>query len=184
MKYFNVKNMKRIVVLTTILFLLISCSSVGKVKKHKSPSKHYKKTYKKPRKKRAKINSQKRYYKPKALDKVIEKYWGTPYRFGGMSRRGFDCSGFIKTIFYEVYKIKLPRSSKIQYKTGYYVSKRNLKYGDLIFFNTSGRGVSHVGVYIGNNKFAHASSSKGVTVSNLSNVYYKKRYYGARRVLK
>lgn len=118
------------------------------------------------------------------FDELIEKYWGIPYRYGGNGKSGFDCSGFVMKLVEEAWSIKLPRSSSEQYTRGRYVSKNNLRYGDLVFFNTSGDGVSHVGIYLGNSKFAHASEIKGVTISNMDNDYYKKRYIGARRLYK
>lgn len=119
-------------------------------------------------------------------DKIIataKKYIGVPYVWGGESPSGFDCSGFVQYVF-KVHGISLNRTTETQYKHGSYVSKSNLKPGDLVFFqNTYRAGISHVGIYIGNGQFIHASSSKGVTISNLSSSYYTSHYYGARRVL-
>ena len=119
-------------------------------------------------------------------DKIIataKKYIGVPYVWGGESPSGFDCSGFVQYVF-KVHGISLNRTTETQYKHGSYVSKSNLKPGDLVFFqNTYRAGISHVGIYIGNGQFIHASSSKGVTISNLSSSYYTTHYYGARRIL-
>jgi cell wall-associated NlpC family hydrolase len=119
-------------------------------------------------------------------DKIIataKKYIGVPYVWGGESPSGFDCSGFVQYVF-KVHGISLNRTTETQYKHGSYVSKSNLKPGDLVFFqNTYRAGISHVGIYIGNGQFIHASSSKGVTISNLSSSYYTSHYYGARRIL-
>ena len=119
-------------------------------------------------------------------DKIIataKKYIGVPYVWGGESPSGFDCSGFVQYVF-KVHGISLNRTTETQYKHGSYVSKSNLKPGDLLFFqNTYRAGISHVGIYIGNGQFIHASSSKGVTISNLSSSYYTSHYYGARRIL-
>jgi len=115
-----------------------------------------------------------------SLNKAVQKVVGTPYKYGGTTTAGFDCSGFVRHI-YSQYGIKLPRTSKEQSKAGTFVKKAELKPGDLVFFNTSGRGVSHAGIYIGDGKFAHASSSKGVTITKLSDSYYAKRYVTARR---
>ncbi|APD06655.1 putative endopeptidase [Flavobacteriaceae bacterium UJ101] len=114
-------------------------------------------------------------------------YLGTPYRYGGMSRSGIDCSAFVQKSF-GPHDISLPRVSRDQAKKGHYVSKSQLEKGDLVFFATQGGGrVSHVGIIItpdGNNSsFIHASSSKGVTVSKLSNSYWSKRYLQARRII-
>lgn len=119
-------------------------------------------------------------------DKIVataKKYIGVPYVWGGESPSGFDCSGFVQYVF-KAHGISLNRTCETQYKHGSYVSKSNLKPGDLVFFqNTYKAGISHVGIYIGNGKFIHSSSSKGVTISNLSSSYYTSHYYGARRIL-
>jgi len=108
---------------------------------------------------------------------------GVKYRYGGATPTGFDCSGYVMYV-YNRHGIKLPRTADIQFKAGKSIKgKKDLKPGDLVFFETYEKGASHVGIYQGNDKFIHASSSRGVTVSGLSEAYYSKRYLGARRVL-
>ncbi|QJD87314.1 C40 family peptidase [Cohnella herbarum] len=116
------------------------------------------------------------------LNKAIDEVVGTPYKWGGTTTSGFDCSGFILYIFNQ-YETKLPRTSSSQSKIGEKVEKDDLRLGDLVFFNTSGKGVSHAGIYVGDGQFAHSSSSKGVRISKLSDKYYAKRYVTARRVV-
>ncbi|WP_310551135.1 C40 family peptidase [Paenibacillus glufosinatiresistens] len=116
------------------------------------------------------------------IESQVSEVIGTPYKYGGSTTTGFDCSGFILHIM-DNYKLDLPRTSQTQAKSGSYVAKENLRIGDLVFFNTNGRGISHAGIYMGENKFAHSSSSKGVTISSLSEGYYTNRYVTARRVL-
>lgn len=115
--------------------------------------------------------------------KLALQYKGKPYRYGGMSSRGFDCSGFTSYIYARLGK-RLPHNSAAQSKVGRPVSRSQLKQGDLVFFRTrGGRRVSHVGIYIGNNQFVHASSGRGrVRVDTLGSGYYHQRYVGARRV--
>lgn len=116
------------------------------------------------------------------MDSVISKTIGVAYKTGGTSTAGFDCSGFTKYVFKNV-GLTLPRTSKAQYSVGTAVSKSNLRSGDLVFFNTLGNGVSHVGIYVGNGKFAQSSSSRGVTITSLSQAYWANRYVGAKRVM-
>lgn len=113
------------------------------------------------------------------LTTTASQYIGTPYVYGGTTTRGFDCSGFTQRVFSDL-GIKLNRTSSAQYSQGTAVT--NLLPGDLVFFNTSGRGVSHVGIYIGNNQFIHSSTSKGVIISGLGENYWSKRYVGAKRI--
>lgn len=113
------------------------------------------------------------------MDTVISKTIGVAYKTGGTSTAGFDCSGFTKYVFKNV-GLTLPRTSKAQYSVGTAVSKSNLRSGDLVFFNTLGNGVSHVGIYVGNGKFAQSSSSRGVTITSLSQAYWANRYVGAK----
>lgn len=111
-------------------------------------------------------------------------YLGTRYRYGGSGSRGFDCSGFTMHI-YRKHGIYLPHNSSAQYRVGVPVARHELKPGDLVFFRTRGRGISHVGIYIGDGKFIHASSSRGrVRIDTLNSGYYQKRYVGARRVVR
>jgi len=116
------------------------------------------------------------------LDEAIDELIGTKYRSGGTTTSGFDCSGFTSYVFRQL-GIDLPRTSAQQSEVGSAVAKDDLREGDLVYFNTSGKGVSHIGIYVGNGKFAHSSSSKGVVISELSDDYYVKRYLGARRVM-
>ena len=112
-----------------------------------------------------------------------KKHLGTPYVWGGTTPKGFDCSGLVQYVFAQS-GIKLPRTTTEQYKIGTYVPKSNLQPGDLVFLqNTYRAGISHVGIYIGDGKMIHASSSKGVVISDLSGSYYTRHYYGARRVI-
>ncbi len=107
---------------------------------------------------------------------------GTVYRRGGTSRGGFDCSGFTRYV-YAKYGVSLPHSSAAQASRGVSVDKSQLQPGDLVFFQTGGRGISHVGIYIGNGNFVHAASrGRGVTVDSINSGYYSPRYRGARRV--
>jgi probable lipoprotein NlpC len=107
---------------------------------------------------------------------------GTPYRYGGSSKKGTDCSGFVTSVYNEVYGKQLQRSSKDMVKDVKYVSKKEMKAGDILFFKINGKSISHVGIYIADNKFIHASTKSGVVVNDLSQEYYVKTFYKAGRV--
>ncbi|WKW45790.1 NlpC/P60 family protein [Myroides sp. JBRI-B21084] len=113
--------------------------------------------------------------KNKELYNFIINWYGTPYKFGGNSKNGIDCSGFTNVLYNEIYKIQLPRISRdiaLNIKRKY---TNELNEGDLVFFSIGNSGtINHVGIYLQNNKFVHASSSKGVIISNLNDTYYAK----------
>ncbi|MFW0765696.1 NlpC/P60 family protein [Trabulsiella odontotermitis] len=115
------------------------------------------------------------------LMKQYAKWEGTPYQLGGHQRRGIDCSALMQEIFRGTKTIRLPRTTREQKQEGRHVRKRALRPGDLVFFKTSAR-TRHVGVYIGNDEFIHASQKVGVTISSLNNQYWETRYETARRV--
>lgn len=109
---------------------------------------------------------------------------GVPYRPGGDTKRGTDCSGFTQQLYKKVYHTKLPRSADQQKGKSSNVSKRNLREGDLVFFTSSrsGKKVAHVGIYLKNGKFVHASTSNGVIVSKLDEKYYTRNWMSGGRV--
>ena len=113
----------------------------------------------------------------------IISFLKVPYRYGGSTRDGIDCSAFTSLIFASVASVALPRSASEQYRVGDRIAKPRLRFGDLVFFHTRGRRVSHVGIFLENDIFVHASVSEGVTFSSLESKYYKTRYAGARRVI-
>lgn len=117
--------------------------------------------------------------------KSINSYKGVPYLWAGDTRRGMDCSGFTMKVFQESSNYTLPHNAAAQYKLGSKVNQRQLKLGDLVFFrDIESKGISHVGIYVGDDMFAHASLSKGVVYSSLKEDYYRKRYVSARRILR
>lgn len=109
------------------------------------------------------------------------KWKGVPYQIGGLNRSGIDCSGFVYLTFKSRFNIEIPRTTKKQARLGKSIKKKKLKAGDLVFFKTEKK-VRHVGIYIEDNKFVHASTSNGVIISKLNNVYWEKKYWMARRV--
>lgn len=110
------------------------------------------------------------------------KLWkGTPHVMGGNTRNGVDCSGFVHQIFKRVLKINVPRSTQIFMTAGKKIQKSELRPGDIIIFKPPSY-PRHIGIFTGNNKFIHTSKSKGVTMTNLNNKYWKKCYYSSRRL--
>ncbi|OBR63644.1 hydrolase [Paenibacillus oryzae] len=119
------------------------------------------------------------------MDGIIDELIGVKYQYGGSTTSGFDCSGFTGYVFAKM-GLDLSRRSVDQASQGEKVAKADLKAGDLVFFDTSGKNngnISHVGIYVGNGKFAHASTRIGVTIDELDSSYYKTRYVTARRVM-
>ncbi|MBQ9601781.1 MAG: C40 family peptidase, partial [Neisseriaceae bacterium] len=112
-------------------------------------------------------------------------FLGVAYRFGGTTTAGFDCSGFIQYVFKKTYAVNLPRTSSVQATVGTHVDRAHLQKGDLVFFNTRGNNISHVGMYVGNNRFIHAPrTGKRIEITDLSNKYWNSKYVTARRIKK
>ena len=168
----------KILLLTIILFI---CSCSG----HKKAVNDYDDVYN---------NSiiEKQYFKfreddtSSSLYDEINGWLGIPYKYGGNTKNGVDCSGFVCQIYKSVYHINLERnSSAIFYKNCKRIDKRDMKEGDLIFFSTrkKSRNINHVGIFLKDDKFVHASSSKGVIINSLDKPYYQKNYICSGRVI-
>lgn len=110
-----------------------------------------------------------------------DEWKGTPYKYDSISSKGIDCSGFMYVTFKSQFGIEMPRSTDMQVKLGEPVSKSDLRIGDLVFFKTSTRN-RHVGVYLGDSQFMHASTRDGVKISSLDNSYWKKAYWTSKRI--
>jgi len=116
------------------------------------------------------------------LQQVYQRYQGTPYRYGGTTPAGFDCSGFIVTAYREGLNRTVPRTTEMMLGQGQFVRRDQLQEGDIVFFQISGKD-SHAGIYLGDNRFIHSATSVGVTESSLGNAYWHQRYSQARRFL-
>lgn len=116
------------------------------------------------------------------LVREVASWMGTPYRYGGSTRSGSDCSGFVWSVYREVYNHQLPRTTGAMLTETRRIRKSGLREGDLVFFRMKGRKVSHVGIYLGNGHFAHASTSRGVIVNELNESYYLRRFARGGRV--
>lgn len=117
------------------------------------------------------------------LYQFVYDWIGTPYRLGGGTKRGIDCSGFAYQLYNKVFNTMIGSNSRNIFSMVNPVNKDELKEGDLVFFKIGSRSITHVGVYMGNNKFAHASSSKGVMISDLDESYWRRYYYKGGRLL-
>ena len=116
------------------------------------------------------------------LQRVYQRYRGTPYRYGGTTPAGFDCSGFIVTAYREGLNRTVPRTTELMLSQGQFVRRDQLREGDIVFFRIGGKD-QHAGIYLGDDRFIHSASSVGVTESSLGNAYWQQRYSQARRFL-
>lgn len=134
----------------------------------------------------AKVNTPKKNNKAEAVLAEAHRFTGTPYKYGGTTRTGMDCSGLVINA-YGAAGISMPRNSREQASSGKEIRLKDVQKGDLIFFNTSGSGISHVGIVdkikSGEVFFIHSSTSKGVIISSLSETYWNRRFVKATRVL-
>ncbi|MCW4149153.1 NlpC/P60 family protein [Halomonas sp. 18H] len=117
-----------------------------------------------------------------ALMAQHEEWMGTPYRLGGTTRRGVDCSALVQNVFADTFQLDMPRTTAHQVHEGQRISRDELRPGDLVFFRTPGA-YRHVGIYVGDGRFMHASSSSGVRLSSLDNQYWQRYYWQSRRPL-
>lgn len=117
-----------------------------------------------------------------SLIDMSKKYIGVHYQVAGKTPKGFDCSGFVGFIFKKAAGINLPDSSATMFEVGTSIDVKDLQIGDLVFFKTGSKGISHVGIYTGSGNFIHSESSNGVIISSLSEKYYQTRYQGAKRI--
>jgi cell wall-associated NlpC family hydrolase len=117
-----------------------------------------------------------------SLKKEIEQWLGVPYKYGGTTKQGVDCSGFCGNVFKNVYNLSLGRSAQDIYDQSKPINRNTIKEGDLVFFKINSSRVSHVGIYLSQNRFVHASTSRGVIISNLDEAYWTKYYYASGRV--
>lgn len=116
-----------------------------------------------------------------ALHAYYDTWQGVPYRYGGVDRSGIDCSSFVRQTMRNLKSLNLPRTTRAQARVGQPVAQGNLSPGDLVFFKT-GYKSRHVGIYVGAGRFMHASTSRGVTMSRLDNIYWRRHYWQSRRV--
>jgi len=174
-------KLKNIFKLFLLILFLSSCSATKKVNSDISKNTKSKITKHQLKSKNNSIEDfanyigvKKKELKNKDLYVYIDNWLGIPHKLGGTSKKGIDCSAFVKDIYDQVYQINLPRTSREMSEVINTKKTDKLTEGDLIFFSFSGQKIDHVGIYLQNNKFVHVSTKKGVIISNLDDIWYKK----------
>jgi len=178
------KVLGKYVIASTLLFYMVSCkhqqsvtkSTDSNATKTESSNSALKKQY------AIKLGVSESDIKNETLYKFINEWYGVPYKYAGKDKAGIDCSGLTSTLYLKVYKKTISSSTKALVGEVKKISESDLKEGDLVFFNTDGKSVSHVGVYLQNHKFVHASTKKGVMISDMNEPYFKKTYVSSGRV--
>ena len=164
--------MKLLLLGLTALLLLSACSS----KKISKPA------YKTQKTQTTTKTKQTGNWIKKALSKEYSKWDATPYKYGGTSLKGVDCSSLMQILYRDAFGLKIPRTTRDQAKIGYQIKKSVSREGDLVFFKT-GRNTRHSGIIFDKDKFIHSSTKYGVMKSSLNNPYWKSKYWQTRRVL-
>jgi len=158
-----------------VISLIAGCASAPERSSPKSSSKAQLSVPAKPSSKQHTVN----YHR---LQAQYQHWKGTPYSMGGLNKKGIDCSGFVYVTFRDVFGMEVPRSTEGLAEEGTPVTRQQLHVGDLVFFKT-GFSKHHVGIYIGDQQFIHASTSRGVMKSSLSNPYWTQHYWKSARIL-
>lgn len=184
--------LKHVLFIILTALTIASCSTnkqIGKQKTQKSIHKESKGKFRTPEQNKL-VNHTNKPNKPISkkktcakhkLEKHFKKYKAVPYKYGGTSIKGFDCSGFVQFTYKSLFNINLPRTTWHMLKEGVSISKKKLQVGDLVLFKTS-KHYRHVGIFMGDNLFIHVSTKKGLMKSSLNNPYWIKHYLTSRRV--
>ena len=178
------KSLLKYCLIILCLIYFISCkhqqtvtkSTNSNSTKTESPSKAIKKQY------ASMLGVSESDIKNETLYKFINEWYGVPYKYAGKDKVGIDCSGLTSTLYLKVYNKTISSNTKALVGEVKKISESDLKEGDLVFFNTNGKSISHVGVYLQNHKFVHASTKKGVMISDMNEEYFKKTYVSSGRV--
>ncbi|MGL1900511.1 MAG: NlpC/P60 family protein [Fibrobacterales bacterium] len=169
--------MPKFLIAITIAFLFIGCAGNPQVR-----TVHVEKEFSRAGGKNINEKLVKwREIKKEKLKEVADSYLGVPYLWGGNTRKGIDCSAFIRAVFKEVYDLDMPRRATWQGEFGVFIFKYNIQPGDLVFFGPDPEDITHVGLYMGDGKFINATSSGGVKYSGLDEKYWAKQYQFAKR---
>ena len=175
--------LNQILFLILIAFTIASCSTNSKISKQ-TTNKHISIKEIEETEAKGKIEVQKPKKKISIKHKLethYNQYKAVPYKYGGTSIKGFDCSGFVQFTYKNIFNISLPRTTRLMLNEGTAIKKTQLRIGDLVIFRTSKR-YRHVGIFMGDNQFMHVSTKKGLMKSNLNNPYWLKHYLTSRRI--
>jgi lipoprotein Spr len=178
------KALYKYILAIALLLNMLACKHQQTVTKSKDPSSNKsEKTSNSLKKQYAiKLGVSESDIKNETLYQFINEWQGVPYKYAGKDKAGIDCSGLTSTLYLKVYKKTISSNTKALVGEVKKISESDLKEGDLVFFNTNGKSVSHVGVYLQNHKFVHASTKKGVMISDMNEAYFKQTYVSSGRV--
>ncbi len=177
------KTVLKYVLINCCLFYLVACKhqqTVSKSKKSNTKTEIASHSIKKQY--AAKLGVSDSDIKNDKLYLFINEWYGVTYKYAGKDKKGIDCSGLTSILYLNVYKKIISPSTKALVEEVKKIKESDLKEGDLVFFNTNGKSISHVGVYLQNHKFVHASSKKGVMISDMNEPYFKKTYVSSGRI--